>query len=905
MQHSLLYSFTSRPLSFFICFLLLLSHRAKITAQVENGFLQANIGAIIDADSRIGREEKTAVEIAIEDFNNSSSTTRLVLHIRSSGGNPFQTASAAEDLIKNQQAQVIVGMASWEEAVLVADAGNREEVAVISITTASITPPLMAARWPFLVLMSKNNFAEMDCIAAIIGRYGWRRVTAIYEDSTFGGDTGAITLLSNALRGVDSEIENQLVLPPLASLTDPGISILEQLDKLKSKQCRVFILLHSSLELAASLFARAKQIGMMEKGYVWIITDSITSLFDSFNSSVISTMQGVVGVKTYFSETRNEFRVFKTRFRRKFQLDYSEEEENPNPGIFALRAYDSIWAVGRTIERNSTGGEELVEGILSSNFSGLSGKINFKDRELAGTMSFQIINVFGKSYRELEFWSSEFGFSKSAIGGGGGRLKGKVLWPGGETLIPRGWVVAMDAKPLRIGVPGNASFKHFVKVENGSVSGFSIDIFEEALKSLPYNLPHEFVPYYGTFGDLVKEVYFKTFDALAGDFTILAKRSRYVEFTQPYIESGISMLVTVKEEGSRKAWLFMRPFTKPMWAVTGVIFVYTGFVVWFLEHRQNPDFRGPWRSQLGTMLWFTFSTLFFAHRERLRSNFSRVVIVVWLFVVLILTSSYTASLTSMLTVQRLQPTVDDIESLRRNNAMVGCAGGLVQKYLEDVLQFSSKNIKKISSADDYPEELRSGKIAAAFLEIPYLKVFLAKYCKGFTMTGPTYSLGGFGFVFQQGSPLATDISTAILELLENGKIRQLENNLLSSFSKCSTTEVSTESLSLSNFWGLFLITGAISTIVLLLFLAQLFNKIRRLHVDNGRNASPLNDSVWKRTLTLVKYWSNGQLPLRETASTSSTEDTEEWSSISTEFSGEHNTSEHPQSLAINVETQTP
>ncbi|XP_077228734.1 glutamate receptor 3.3-like [Tasmannia lanceolata] len=616
MLPSRLYSLPSPALFFFLFSFLPLSHAAKVTAQLENGLLQANIGAIIDANSHIGREEKIAMEIAIQDFNNSSPTTRLALHISDSSGSPLQAVSAVEELINQNQAQVIVGMASWEEAMLVADAINSEQVPIISLTTASVTPPLMMARRPFLIPMGNNNSAEMKCVAAIVDTCGWRRVNVIYEDSTYGGHAGSITLLSDSLREVGSEIENQLVLPPLASLSDPETSILEELEKLNSQQCRVFVLLHSSLPLAVRLFVEANKMGMMGKGYVWITTSSITSLVDSFNSSVISNIQGVIGIKPYFSETSKEFRAFNIRFRRNFQLEYSDQEENPNPGIFALRAYDSIWAVGKAIERNSTGGEHLVESILSNNFSGLSGKISFEDGKLTGMPTFQIINVIGKSYRELGFWSPEFGFSNSAIEEKGGvKLESKVFWPGGQTSTPKGWVAATDAKPLIIGVPGKTAFNQFVKVVNGSVSGFCIDVFEEAVKLLPYDLPHEFVPYDGTYEDLVREVYYKKFDAVVGDTTILAERSEYVEFSQPYDESGLSMLVTVKEEGSRKAWLFMRPFTKPMWAVTGAIFVYTGFVVWFLEHRRNPDFRGPWRSQVGTMLWFTFSTLFFAHTK--------------------------------------------------------------------------------------------------------------------------------------------------------------------------------------------------------------------------------------------------------------------------------------------------
>lgn len=120
--------------------------------------------------------------------------------------------------------------------------------------------------------------------------------------------------------------------------------------------------------------------------------------------------------------------------------------------------------------------------------------------------------------------------------------------------------------------------------------------------------------------------------------------------------------------------------------------------------------------------------------------------VVWLFVALVITQSYTASLTSLLTVQRLDPTTVDIETLKKTGAKVGCDGtSFVVKYLEEVLGFHPNNIKKIYLEDDYPEALTRGDIAAAFLEIPYVKVFLAKNCKGF-ITGPIFKVGGFGFV---------------------------------------------------------------------------------------------------------------------------------------------------------------
>lgn len=106
----------------------------------------------------------------------------------------------------------------------------------------------------------------------------------------------------------------------------------------------------------------------------------------------------------------------------------------------------------------------------------------------------------------------------------------------------------------------------------------------------------------------------QTYDAVVGDVTILADRAKIVEFTQPYAESGLSMIVPVKTEES--AWMFMKPFTWEMWVVTVAILIYTMLVVWLLEHQRNPNFNGTWKSQISTALWFTFCSLFFAHSKR-------------------------------------------------------------------------------------------------------------------------------------------------------------------------------------------------------------------------------------------------------------------------------------------------
>lgn len=126
--------------------------------------------------------------------------------------------------------------------------------------------------------------------------------------------------------------------------------------------------------------------------------------------------------------------------------------------------------------------------------------------------------------------------------------------------------------------------------------------------------------------------------------------------------------------------------------------------------------------------------------------------VVWLFVALVITQTYTANLASILTGSKLEPTISNVESLQKNNAMVGHSNAsFVSKYLVDVLHFNPKNMKGYTSPDAYARALKNGDIAAIFLESPVANLFLARYCKLFTIAGPTYKVGGYGFVSNSSS----------------------------------------------------------------------------------------------------------------------------------------------------------
>ncbi|KAA8523961.1 hypothetical protein F0562_010608 [Nyssa sinensis] len=726
------------------------------------------VGAIVDYSSRIGKEEKVAMEMAIDDFFNYTNQS-LILQLKYSQGEPIKAALAATDLINTQRVQAIVGPRTWEEASLVAEVGSQSNVPVLSL--ADPTPPWATKRWPFLIQASPSQQAQMKAVAAIVQSWGWRRVILIYED-TDSAAIGVIPHLSDALQEVGAEISHFVAIPPLASS-----SLSEELEKLKRQQCRVFVV-HSSLPLALPLFETAKKMKMMEKDYVWITTDSTASLVRSIinKATAISSMQGVLGVMSYFPETGPQFQDFHTRFRRKFSAEHPEED-NYEPGIFALQAYDATRAVALAMVETNESGQQLFDKILLTDFNGLSGKIQFTEQKLAPGTVFLIINVIGKSYRELGFWSDGgLGFSESidegAIYNASMENLSQVFWPGGPRTSPRGWTLSTISGRLRVGVPNDSYYSRFVKVEydystnNYSVTGFSIDVFRETVKLLPYYLPYDFIPFNnGTYDALVQQIQLKKFDAVVGA-SMIAGRCKYADFAHPHTQSVLVMVVPVQSQSSNKAWLFMKPFTKAMWTLTACINVFNGFVVWLIERNHCSELRGSALNQLGTLLWLAFVTLFSLRGEKLHSNLSRMATVT-------------------------------IETLKNSNAMIGYTNkSFIVNYLVDVLHFNAKHIKIVTTPEGCAQALRNGEIAAVFLEVLVAKLFLATYCNSFIIAGPTYKIGGSAFAFPKGSPMVSDINEALLKVIENGKLLELENNLTAS-DKCVDVESDHENISLS------------------------------------------------------------------------------------------------------------
>ncbi|KAL2502315.1 Glutamate receptor 2.7 [Forsythia ovata] len=70
---------------------------------------------------------------------------------------------------------------------------------------------------------------------------------------------------------------------------------------------------------------------------------------------------------------------------------------------------------------------------------------------------------------------------------------------------------------------------------------------------------------------------------VVGDTTIWAPRANYVDFTLPYSEPGV--ILVVKNEKPLDMWIFIRPLRWDLWLAIILACIVMGIVLRLLEHR--------------------------------------------------------------------------------------------------------------------------------------------------------------------------------------------------------------------------------------------------------------------------------------------------------------------------------
>lgn len=236
-------------------------------------------------------------------------------------------------------------------------------------------------------------------------------------------------------------------------------------------------------------------------------------------------------------------------------------------------------------------------------------------------------------------------------------------------------------QPLKVGITEVPPF--VMQTDDGRWEGISIDLWEDVAEGMGREF--EWVPL--SFNELLEAVERGDIDVAVGALTMTADREARFDFSHPFYQTGLSIAVpSVPEQsllGSLKAFISWQ-FLSAVLAL-GALLLGVGFLLWLVERRRNPEqFGGSAAEGIGSSFWWaavTMTTVGYGDKAPV-SLAGRLVGLVWMFAGLIMVASFTAAITSSLTVSNLRSGIQSADDLP--GKLVATIGSTAsQRYLEE------------------------------------------------------------------------------------------------------------------------------------------------------------------------------------------------------------------------------
>lgn len=306
----------------------------------------------------------------------------------------------------------------------------------------------------------------------------------------------------------------------------------------------------------------------------------------------------------------------------------------------------------------------------------------------------------------------------------------------------------------------------FVFEQNGQYVGFSIDLWRSIADEI--NVKSEFQQAQ-TVNELVERINTKKADVAVAGMTITAEREQVMDFSHPFFESGLQILVVNRSE-SGIATFFSFLFSSALLQVVGgllLVILVAAHLLWLFERHENPEMfpksylPGIWES----FWWSVVTVVTVGYGDKAPKGVAgRLVAIVWMFTGLILISYFTASVTSALTVQRLTGRISTPTDLL-GKRVATVSGSTAAEYVDEqpIAVFKYEQIAQAYQA------LEQGKVEAVVYDSPVLLYYASHEGKGkVQVIGPVFQKQSYGIGLQAGSPYRERINQALLTLQENG-----------------------------------------------------------------------------------------------------------------------------------------
>jgi polar amino acid transport system substrate-binding protein len=314
--------------------------------------------------------------------------------------------------------------------------------------------------------------------------------------------------------------------------------------------------------------------------------------------------------------------------------------------------------------------------------------------------------------------------------------------------------------------------KPFVFEEKSSLTGFSIELWQEIAKQM--NVTSNFVVK-PTVKELLDAVKSKDVALGISAISITAEREVELDFSQPMFNAGLQILTRV--QGSRGALfkaIIANLFSSAVWPyvlTVGFILLTMAHLVWFLE-RHHPTGMLTHRNYFPGILetcWWAASTLATQADQMPRAALARVIAVVWMFTSVVFIAYFTAAVTSNLTLQQLHGEIsgpEDLPGKRVASVKASTASEYLHQHNIEAMQYPK--------VEDAYQALQQNDADAVVYDAPVLLHYASHEGNGkVQVVGSIFRKENYGIAFPANDPLRKPVNETLLKLKENGIYDQI------------------------------------------------------------------------------------------------------------------------------------
>jgi len=267
-------------------------------------------------------------------------------------------------------------------------------------------------------------------------------------------------------------------------------------------------------------------------------------------------------------------------------------------------------------------------------------------------------------------------------------------------------------------------------------------------------------------------------DIAISPLTITSERNKYIDFSVPYFISNSGGIVNHHSNFKRvKEYISAILSFRFLNIILSLLLLisFFGLITWYFERHHNVDFGHGLRGMWNGFWWsaVTMTTVGYGDTSP-KTIGGRIIGLIWMFMGVILISSITASITSTLTIRKMEISSDDVSAYK--NASIGTVkNSATEKWLLDNY---FHNVKSYHTFDETLEALRQNKIKVVAYDEPLLRYTVKNDPKNeFELIRMKYnpSMYSFGLNKNLDEQRRKFINTQLLQIIESNDWKRLLN----------------------------------------------------------------------------------------------------------------------------------